>query len=95
MNESIDYGSAVQVASSPESLSQASALFREIMPVVAFMMFVPLALYVGATFVWSLRRDHKYGKLWNNDDFWMGLILILFSMLAMLAFSPYLFIYLV
>jgi len=95
MNESITYSEALKVASNPSSLDQAQMLFSEVAPVMALNIFVPLVIFLGATMIWSLHRDHKYKKLWNNEDFWIGVVIMVISMVAILVASPYLFVSLV
>lgn len=95
MNQSITYSEALSIVSAPSSVSEGQKLFMEVAPVMALNLFVPLVIFLGATMIWSLYRDHKYKKLWNNDDFWLGVLIMLISMIGILVMSPYLFIWLV
>lgn len=95
MNESIGYSEALKVATSPSNVSEAQKLFLEIAPITALNLFVPLIILLGSTMVWTIYRDHKYKKIWNNDDFWLGVLLMVVSMLAIFIATPYLFVALV
>lgn len=95
MNSSISYSKALSIASSPSSVSEGQKLFLEVAPVMALNIFVPLVIFLGCTMVWSLWRNHKYKKLWNNDDFWVGVLVLLIAMFAIFVGSPYLFVWLV
>lgn len=95
MNESISYSEALKIATSPSNVSEAQKLFLEIAPITALNLFVPLIILLGSTMVWTIYRDHKYKKIWNNDDFWLGVLLMVVSMLAIFIATPYLFVALV
>lgn len=95
MNESIAYSEALKIATTPSNVSEAQKLFLEIAPITALNLFVPLIILLGCTMVWTIYRDHKYKKIWNNDDFWLGVLLMVVSMLAIFIATPYLFVALV
>jgi hypothetical protein len=89
MNESIAYSDAVRIASSPSTVSEAKSFFSEIAPVVLLNSLIPVVIFIGVTLIWSIYRSHKYKKLWNNDDFIIGLLVMVISVLGMFALSPY------
>jgi hypothetical protein len=95
MNRSVTYSEALSIVSSPESISEGQKLFMEVAPVMALNIFVPLVIFMAVTMVWSIYRDHRYKKLWNNDDFWIAVLILTISMIGVFVMSPYLFIYLV